>query len=348
MKKKLASILVCPICKSEKLKIDSFKEKSKEIIDGLISCNSCNNVFPIVNSIPRMLPSSMRDNVEFYLKYKEKIELPKEDINQIEDFLKKKGKTKERFGFQWKIGEKAYPNKEATQHEVQKMIQASDLNLFKGKLVLDAGCGNGQPASVVAKYAKNLVAIDINESIDKVLENTNNYDNVCIVQADICNLPFKDNTFDFIYSNAVLHHTPNTKKAFQRLVKLVKNGGDISIGVYWKSPKIISRIAVANLSFIRIFTKRMPKNILYKLCWFAIPLNKIPLINTALIKSGILFYNPEIPTNEWTQLGQYDRLAHQYQRYHTEDEVMNWFKESGLSNMVSNPEYRVCVRGHKN
>ena len=120
MKKKLASILVCPICKSEKLKINSFKEKSKDIIDGLISCNSCNNVFPIVNSIPRMLPSSMRDNVEFYLEYKEKIELPKEDIKQIEDFLKKKEKQKKDLGFSGKSGKRHIQTKRQSNMKFKK------------------------------------------------------------------------------------------------------------------------------------------------------------------------------------------------------------------------------------
>ena len=37
--------------------------------------------------------------------------------------------------------------------------------------------------------------------------------------------PFKDSTFDFIWSDGVLHHTPNTFSAFSSVEKLLKKGG---------------------------------------------------------------------------------------------------------------------------
>lgn len=45
------------------------------------------------------------------------------------------------------------------------------------------------------------------------------------VKADICNLPFKDNSFDFILCNHVLEHIPDDKKAMQELYRILKPGG---------------------------------------------------------------------------------------------------------------------------
>ena len=45
------------------------------------------------------------------------------------------------------------------------------------------------------------------------------------VKADICNLPFKDNSFDFILCNHVLEHIPNDTKAMQELYRVLSKGG---------------------------------------------------------------------------------------------------------------------------
>jgi SAM-dependent methyltransferase len=45
------------------------------------------------------------------------------------------------------------------------------------------------------------------------------------VKADICNLPFKDNTYDVILCNHVLEHIPDDTKAMQELYRVMKPGG---------------------------------------------------------------------------------------------------------------------------
>ncbi len=45
------------------------------------------------------------------------------------------------------------------------------------------------------------------------------------VKADICNLPFNDNTYDVILCNHVLEHIPNDTKAMQELYRVMKSGG---------------------------------------------------------------------------------------------------------------------------
>ncbi len=57
------------------------------------------------------------------------------------------------------------------------------------------------------------------------------------VKADICNLPFADNTYDFIFCNHVLEHIPDDTKAMQELYRVLKTGG---IGIF-QIPQDVSR-----------------------------------------------------------------------------------------------------------
>ena len=45
------------------------------------------------------------------------------------------------------------------------------------------------------------------------------------VKADICDLPFADNSYDIIFCNHVLEHIPDDIKAMQELYRVLKKGG---------------------------------------------------------------------------------------------------------------------------
>jgi SAM-dependent methyltransferase len=57
------------------------------------------------------------------------------------------------------------------------------------------------------------------------------------VKADICNLPFSDNEFDFILCNHVLEHIPDDTKAMQELYRVLKPDG---MGIF-QIPQDLSR-----------------------------------------------------------------------------------------------------------
>lgn len=58
---------------------------------------------------------------------------------------------------------------------------------------------------------------------------TDLYSPLADVKADICNLPFDDNQFDWIFCNHVLEHIPDDHKAMQELFRVLKPGG---IGIF--------------------------------------------------------------------------------------------------------------------
>jgi len=55
MKKDLIDILACPLCKGE-LKLTVDKESKQEIVSGSLYCPRCHKRYPIVDSIPNLLP----------------------------------------------------------------------------------------------------------------------------------------------------------------------------------------------------------------------------------------------------------------------------------------------------
>ena len=59
MKRDLMEILACPVCKGS-LKLAVEEEDEKEIIKGSLHCESCSVTYPIVDSIPNLLPPELR------------------------------------------------------------------------------------------------------------------------------------------------------------------------------------------------------------------------------------------------------------------------------------------------
>jgi uncharacterized protein YbaR (Trm112 family) len=57
MKKELMRILACPVCKGD-LQLNVDKEEVEEIITGSLYCSTCNYSYPIVDTIPNLLPPS--------------------------------------------------------------------------------------------------------------------------------------------------------------------------------------------------------------------------------------------------------------------------------------------------
>ena len=60
MKRDLMDILVCPVCKGA-LDLTITGEEDEEIVEGSLRCGACDEVYSIEESIPNMLPPSLRD-----------------------------------------------------------------------------------------------------------------------------------------------------------------------------------------------------------------------------------------------------------------------------------------------
>ena len=59
MKPELMEILACPVCKGE-LELSAEEKNEKEIVSGSLYCQKCNVHYPIVDTIPNLLPPDQR------------------------------------------------------------------------------------------------------------------------------------------------------------------------------------------------------------------------------------------------------------------------------------------------
>ncbi len=60
MKKELLKILACPVCKGE-LELTVEKQKGEEVVSGTLLCRKCDERYPIVDTIPNLLPPGRSD-----------------------------------------------------------------------------------------------------------------------------------------------------------------------------------------------------------------------------------------------------------------------------------------------
>lgn len=198
VKPELLDLLLCPICRMD-LKLTEFPKDGGEIIDGALICRACSREFPIVGGIPRMLIG-----------------------------LEEKS-TAERFGYEWKKFSQLSPL-----YEKQFLDWISPINkdFFRGKVVLDGGCGKGRHLYLASTFgAKTVVGIDVSDAVSVAYANTKDLPNVHVVQADIYHPPLKS-TFDYVYSIGVLHHLSEPENGFRALLGLLKPTGTISVWVY--------------------------------------------------------------------------------------------------------------------
>ncbi len=61
MKMELMEILVCPMCRSE-LDLSITEQDGEEVVEGELTCIECGEIYPITNTIPNMLPPSLRNS----------------------------------------------------------------------------------------------------------------------------------------------------------------------------------------------------------------------------------------------------------------------------------------------
>ncbi|MHC1704353.1 MAG: class I SAM-dependent methyltransferase [Tenuifilaceae bacterium] len=93
-----------------------------------------------------------------------------------------------------------------------------------GKLLLDAGCGTGWFSKFAADRGAVVTSMDLGENL---LAQVALKCETKRVVGSILEIPFPDNTFDFVVSSEVIEHVPDPYKAIQELYRVLKPGGTI-------------------------------------------------------------------------------------------------------------------------
>ena len=118
-------------------------------------------------------------------------------------------------------------------------LSEKDLKIFNKKLVLEIGIGSGSSSRLWVSQAEEFHGIDISGAIFSVPKTLKNIKKQIILsQADLNFLPYKNESFDIIVANGVLHHTPSTKISLKNTLKKLKKGGMYIFYIYKKKSPI--------------------------------------------------------------------------------------------------------------
>jgi SAM-dependent methyltransferase len=254
------------------------------------------------------------------------------------------------FGWQWKRYSTTQLDRLGTiSDEDFRKRTAIDPQELQGKLVLDVGCGMGRFAEVAVRWGAQVIGIDLSDACEVAAQNLTARDFVAL-QADALKLPFAPESFDYIYSIGVLHHTPDCERSFKSLPQYLKPGGTIAIWLYSGYNKWY-RFS----DFYRKLTRRMPPRLLHSILRAGVPffywldrgLRSMPLIGRRI--AGLVHYVFPVNLNPDPQLrllDTFDWYSPEYQSKHTYEEVFRWFEICGLEALTVG-ELTLSVRGCK-
>jgi ubiquinone/menaquinone biosynthesis C-methylase UbiE len=118
--------------------------------------------------------------------------------------------------------------------------QAEDSREYRHKLyekvglenkskILDVGCGTGAVTLDIAEMTKgHVTGIDIDKEKLKEAERVlADISNIKLMEADVLDLPFEDETFDLVIFNIVLMHVKEQQKAVNEMVRVTQKGGHV-------------------------------------------------------------------------------------------------------------------------
>ena len=102
------------------------------------------------------------------------------------------------------------------------------------KAALDVGCGmNAYTAAIFCQLGFGSVqAVDLNPEVAEHLVRISADKKIRFTPASVLELPFPNESFDFVNCSGVVHHTPDPEKAISELSRVTKTGGVCFIGVY--------------------------------------------------------------------------------------------------------------------
>lgn len=362
MKLRTLDFLVCPIDKTplELIEWESVQTKlsddeisrakrlgidpgqlTKEVISGLLLNPARKIFYPIHEGIPRLLIFPTALTQAFLKRYRERIEdelpgfrLPDQKPMPGEESIFRTFSS-EWTKYNWNSRSYWFLTPDGVFKSMWSMLDI-DSEPVRDKLVLEIGIGIGATADYISRTGGcEMAGIDLSHAVDGAYREFGRNKFLHIVQASLFALPFREGSFDFVFSHGVLHHTFSTKTAFDYICKLPKIDGHLYIWVY--------SIYNEQRDWVR-GTLMLLEKIIRPICW------RMPEgLQTALLLPLIPFYlthqnlfvrrkRPGCINYGWNEAihAARDRFTPRFAYRHSYDEVSGWFRNAGYAELRCN------------
>ncbi|MBK7433216.1 MAG: class I SAM-dependent methyltransferase [Chitinophagaceae bacterium] len=164
------------------------------------------------------------------------------------------------FGDQWKRYKKtqldSFSGSPISENRLNRCL--GDLkDHLNDKLVLEAGCGAGRFTEILLKKGATLVSADLSSAVEVNAENFPVSEKHQVIQADINDMPYADETFDVVICMGVIQHTPDPEQTIRNLYALVKKGGRLVIDHYTFNRSRLFRLHY----FYRMYYRKQPASV---------------------------------------------------------------------------------------
>ena len=188
-----------------------------------------------------------------------------------------------------------------------------------------------------ARRGKALViGVDIGYgSVESAKKNNDEFDNVVIIQASLLNLPFKNNVIDAAFSNGVLMHTGNAKKAFYAIARTVRKEGVFVAHLYHK----LNPVWEVNDYLLRLITTKLSVKSNMRLAVILSRIGSVLYLNKIVFQFVNLFVRIQPTVHHM-----FDWYSAPIATHHNYIEVAKWFEYCGFQLLDKLPRIGVIRR----
>lgn len=190
---------------------------------------------------------------------------------------------------------------------------------FKGKSVLDAGCGLGRYSWALCQLGARVTSIDQSDhGLRRTAEACRDCEGHRVLKVDLLHeLPLTEE-FDLVWSFGVLHHTGDTYGAFKHVARWVKPGGYLYVMIYGKPREGIAS-DYAEINEYDMWRRRT-RNLGLR--------EKLAAVREHMRTEGFRV------TGEEHVHGYFDAISPPINDLYTYEEVESWFLEAGFTGIT--------------
>jgi 2-polyprenyl-3-methyl-5-hydroxy-6-metoxy-1,4-benzoquinol methylase len=193
-----------------------------------------------------------------------------------------------------------------------------DRQIPPGARILEVGCGTGQLGAYLSLGGRAVVGVDMTRrslELAAGFKARHRLVHCNFLQANLFELPLKPRSFDLVICKGVLMATPDARKGFEAVCRMIRPGGYVILGLY-------NRFGRLPTSLRGIGFKLLP--------------GRARLADHVLRRVA----RSEQKARSWYL----DQYAHPQETRHSIDQLLRWFDEEGIEFVNAAPPIRFGQR----